>query len=93
MLGRIVFYEDIEMGEFNLLNEVFKNNNNYYAWQVNYIEYIKNQTIDRISKIQKKMNEFKDREIDDMDFDKISKEFWKTLVSNKNDFLKKNNNK
>ena len=53
MLGKVVFYEEIEMGKFNLLNEVFKNNEYYHIWHKHYVEYIKNQTIDKIGKIQR----------------------------------------
>lgn len=58
-LLKTIFYEDIEMGKFNLLNEIFKDNKYYYDWQKNYIEYIKNQTIDRIVKIQNKAIDIK----------------------------------
>ena len=47
-----MFYEEIEMGKFNLLKELFKGVQYDYAWQQSYVEYMKNQTIDRINKIQ-----------------------------------------
>ena len=52
LLVRVMFYEEIEMGKFNLLKELFKDSEYDYAWQQSYVEYMKNQTIDRINKIQ-----------------------------------------
>ena len=52
LLVRVMFYEEIEMGKFNLLKELFKDVQYDYAWQQSYVEYMKNQTIDRINKIQ-----------------------------------------
>lgn len=54
LLVRVMFYEEIEMGKFNLLKELFKDNEYDYDWQKSYVEYMKNQTIDRISRIQNK---------------------------------------
>ena len=54
LLVRVMFYEEIEMGKFNLLKEIFKDATYDYTWQECYVEYMKNQTIDRISRIQNK---------------------------------------
>ena len=54
LLVRVMFYEEIEMGKFNLLKELFKGSEYDYAWQEAYVEYMKNQMIDKISRIQNK---------------------------------------
>lgn len=54
LLVRVMFYEEIEMEKFNLLKELFKGSEYDYAWQEAYVEYMKNQMIDKISRIQNK---------------------------------------
>lgn len=53
LLGKSIYYEEVEMGKFNLLKDLFKDSEYDYAWQENYVEYMKNQTIDRINMIEK----------------------------------------
>lgn len=52
LLGKFIFFEEVQMGKFNFLNEIFKERTYYYLWQENYIEYMKTQTIDKINKVK-----------------------------------------
>ena len=52
LLGKFIFFEDIEMSRFNFLNEIFKERQYDYIWQESYIEYMKNQVINKINNIQ-----------------------------------------
>ncbi|WP_455544238.1 DUF6179 domain-containing protein [Intestinibacter sp.] len=53
LLGKSVFYEDIEMGKFNMLYKIFKDNRYDYSWQEEYVEYMKNQMTNKINEVQK----------------------------------------
>ena len=55
LLGKSIFYEEIDIDKFNLLNQIFKDENYNYLWQEEYVEYMKNQEIQKISKIQKEI--------------------------------------
>ena len=55
LLGKSIFYEEIDIDKFNLLNQIFKDENYNYSWQEEYVEYMKNQEIQKISKIQKEI--------------------------------------
>ena len=52
LLGKFIFFEEIEMSRFNFLNEIFKERQYDYIWQESYIEYMKNQVINKINNIQ-----------------------------------------
>lgn len=58
LLGKSIFYEDIDSDKFNLLNQIFKDENYNYSWQEEYVEYMQNQEIQKISKIQKEIKKF-----------------------------------
>lgn len=53
LLGKSIFYEEVEMGKFNMLNEIFKDNKYNYLWQEKYVEYMKNQMLNKINEVQK----------------------------------------
>ena len=55
LLGKSIFYEEVDIDKFNLLNQIFKDENYNYLWQEEYVEYMKNQEIQKISKIQKEI--------------------------------------
>ncbi|MCC0782190.1 hypothetical protein IR152_03500 [Clostridioides sp. ES-S-0108-01] len=56
ILGSVVFYEDIRMKEINLLEFILNKKTETTLWKMEYIEFISNQSEDKIHSIEEHMN-------------------------------------
>lgn len=56
ILGSVVFYEDIRMKEINLLELLLTKKTETTLWKMEYIEFMKRQSEDKIYSIEEHMN-------------------------------------